>query len=290
MAADFLQQAFLRLLFGPVGRLLPFAACRWIARLSARPVWWFGFRRRITLKNLALAFPELSRSEQKHIGQESLVNLFTIFLEFLTLRHLGDAELRRRITIENIELLHGLAGRGGLLLSGHFGNWELLALGAGAISGVPFSIVVTEQNDFGQLTRMRTSHGNSIISTHRAALRSSALLRRGGAVAMLADQSASSDDDTVMMFGIPTHSFSAPARLALRFRPRIIVGFAVRQPDGNYHVRLEEIPHDDLDDTPDGVRTLTQRYAALLESAIRAHPEQWLWQHRRWKNTPGVEY
>ena len=107
---------------------------------------------------------------------------------------------------------------------------------------------------------------------------------------MLADQAATPEDDPTMMFGIPTYSYSAPARLALRFRPRVILGFARRTGAGHYHVQLEELLHDDLPDTPEGSLAFTRRYVERLESAIRRHPEQWLWGHKKWKNTQGVEY
>ena len=80
------------------------------------------------------------------------------------------------------------------------------------------------------------------------------------------------------------------ARLALRFRTRIIVGYAERQQDGHYRVMLEEIRHDDLPDTLEGARLLTERYARTLEAAVARHPEQWVWQHRRWKHLPEVDY
>lgn len=282
--------ALWRFLFGPVGRILPFGACRRIAVPLSWPFWAIGVRRRVTLHNLALAFPDLSSSERRRIGRDSLGNLLTVFLEMLTISHLSDEQLRCAIRIENIELLQSIGGRGAILLSGHFGNWELLALGAAAISGVPFSIVVKEQRDHGQLERMRTARGNRLIPTRRAARESHALLRNGGVVAMLADQSAGDSDLCVEMFGISTYSYAAPARLVLRYRPRLIIGYAVRQVDGSYHVRLEEIAHHDLPDTPEGAQVLTQRYVSHLEAITRVHPEQWLWQHRKWKHTPGVRY
>ncbi|MDB5035105.1 MAG: lipid biosynthesis acyltransferase [Chlorobi bacterium] len=285
-----LNAALWRFLFGPLGRIIPFGLCRVAARPLAAIARGLGARRSIVQRNLKLAFPELGSDGITRIERATFVNLITVFLELITLRHLSDAALRRRLRVHNIELLRGIGGEGALLLSGHFGNWELLALGAAAISGVPFSVVVTQQRDYGQIDRMRTSRGNRLIPTGRAARESTAILRDGGVVAMLADQSASERDPIVQLFGIPTHTFSAPARLALRFRPRIIAGFAARAADGNYDVDLMEIEHADLPDTEDGARALMQRYVEQLEIAIRRHPEQWVWQHRRWKHSPGVRY
>ncbi len=277
-------------LFGPVGRIIPFGLCRRLARPIGLAAWRLGLRRSVVRRNLALAFPELSEGERERIGRESTVNLFTVFLELLTLRHLSDRELRSRLTISNLELLRTIGPEGAMLLSGHFGNWELLAFGAAAQAGVPFNVIVKDQNDHGQLERMRTSRGNRLIPTSRAAREATSILREGGVLAMLADQSASEGECLVSMFGIPTWAFAAPARLVLRYRPRLIVGFAARDAEGGYSVRLEEISHNDLPDTPEGARHLTQRYLDRLESATLLRPELWLWQHRRWKHSPGVRY
>lgn len=279
-----------RFFFGPVGRILPFGLCRVLARPLGYLAWWLGARRSVTLRNLELALPELSSGERERLGRASLINLITVYLELPTIRYLPDRRLARVLRVENVELLRGIDSGGAILLSAHFGNWELLAFGAAALSGVPFSIIVKEQRDYGQLERMRTARGNSLIPTARGAREASALLRRGGVVAMLADQAAAERDALITMFGLPTYTFDAPARLALRYRPRVVVGFAARMADGTYRARLHEIPHDDLPDTPNGARELMQRYVDLLEEAIAEHPEQWVWQHRKWKSTPGVVY
>jgi KDO2-lipid IV(A) lauroyltransferase len=287
---DGVNAALWRFLFGAIGRAIPFGLCRVMARPLGYLAWGLGLRRAVALQNLALAFPDRSERDRRRIARGSLVNLFTVYLEILTLRYISDRHLAGILSVENIELLETIGPEGAILLSGHFGNWELLAFGSAALSGVPFSIIVKEQRDYGELERTRTVRGNRLIPTARAAREAASLLGRGGVVAMLADQSATDRDALVEMFGIPTYSYDAPARLALRFRPRVIAGFAERSSDGRYHVRLTEIPHADLPDTPDGARDLIARYVALLESAVRRHPEQWVWQHRKWKNSPGVEY
>lgn len=280
----------LRLLFGPIGRLMPFGACRAIARPVAAIAWLMGFRRSIMLRNLELAFPNLTARERRRIARRSLHSLATVFLEILTLRYLSDDAIDRWLVVENVELLQTIGESGALLLSAHVGNWELLALGASTIAGVPFSVVVKDQNDGSELERTRTSRGNRLIPTGRGAREASMLLRKGGVVAMLADQSATEDEHVVSMFGIATYSYSAPARLALRFRPRVILGFAAREANGRYRVILEELDHDDLTDSYEGAEAFTRRYVGRLESVVREHPEQWVWQHRKWKNTPGVSY
>ena len=285
-----LRDALLAVLFGPVGRLLPFSACRPLGRAIASVTWRLGVRRDITLRNLELAMPELSRDERERIGRASMASLLTVFLEILTLRHLSPRAIDRWLSVENIELLGTIGEEGALLLSAHVGNWELLSIGVAQLTGLPFSVVVKEQRDGRQLERTRRSRGSGVIPTGRAAREVSAALRNGGVVAILADQSAPEGEHLVPMFGIPTYTYSAPARLALRFRPRVMVVLAVRDSSGRYRARIEELHHHDLPDTPEGALLLSARYVAVIEQTVRSNPEQWVWQHRKWKNTPGIRY
>lgn len=280
-----------RFLFGVVGRIVPFKAMRHIARPLAWCFYQAGVRRKVTLTNLSLAFPQLTETERTQLARRSFRSTLTTLLELLPLRYLSQAKLNRVFKVENLALLQREElNNGALLLSAHFGNWELLAFGTAAIAGIPFNIIVKRQKDGGETNRTRVSQGNRVIPYERGALEAARLLSNGGVVALLADQSATEHDHPTTMFGIPTWTFSTPARLALRFRPRVIVGFAVRQTDGRYLARLQELRHDDLPDTPEGAVQFTQRYVDYLEETIRQHPEQWMWQHRKWKHTSGVNY
>lgn len=251
---------------------------------------FLGFRRSIALQNLSMAFPERSPSEHAELARRSLQSLGTVYLEIPRLRSLSDSALRSALRVDNLELLTSIDSRGALLLSGHVGNWELLAMGAAFQSGRSFAIVVKGQRDFGELELTRKRRGNTTIPMHLSALQSSRILGKGGVVAMLVDQSAPEREPLVNLFGIPTRVYSAPAKLALRYRPRVIVGFAVRESGGEYRTRLQELHYDDLEDTPEGATAFTQRYTSMLESVVREHPEQWVWHHKRWKNSPGVRY
>ncbi len=285
-------KAVWRLAFGVYGRYVPFGAARLLAALIAPPLHLFGLRRSVAMTNLRLAFPEASESLRRKIAHDSLRSLLTVYLEIPRLRYMSDHELRSRLHIDHLDLLtdSGIDRRGALLLSGHIGNWELLALGAARLSGRTFSIIVKGQNDFNELEATRTAFGNRVIPLHRAALAASRTLAGGGVVAMLADQAASARELPVTLFGVGTTAFSTPARLALRYRPKVIAGFAVREKGEGYRVRLIEIRHDDLEETPEGISTFTRRYLDILEEVVRKYPDQWVWQHRRWKRTPGVRY
>lgn len=290
MVGEWVEKGVWRFAFRVVGRVLPLWAVRMVARPLGALFGLIGLRGSVAEQNLRRAFPEMDRGEILRIARASLRNLVTVYLEIPSLRYLSPDALRRTLVIDNLHLLTSIDKRGALLLSGHVGNWELLALGAGLQSERAFAVVVKGQKDFGELERTRRAHGNTLIAHHQSALRASRLLAQGGIVAMLADQSARREDQVVEFFGLPTHAYSAPARLALRYRPKVIVGFAVRTPDGSYRTTLRELIYDDLHDNDEGIAAFTTRYMAMLEEVVHAHPEQWVWQHRRWKHTPGVVY
>ncbi|HYF02293.1 MAG TPA: lysophospholipid acyltransferase family protein [Patescibacteria group bacterium] len=249
-------------------------------------------RYRITFNNIAQAFPEKHTQWHQETALKSYENLGITLVELLAFPDLNDEIVAKYIRYDNVELLEELHARGHglLLLSGHYGNWELLAYSAGLFSRLPISIIVKpQQNRYADelLNRYRTQRGNRVIPMGQAARAIIQALKNGEAVALLADQSATSDKDIfVDFFGRPAATYEAPAALALRFKTPIVIGFAKRQEDGTYRVRLSEIPHEDLQNTPEGIRELTRRHVRALENAIRERPELWSWQHRRWKHQP----
>jgi KDO2-lipid IV(A) lauroyltransferase len=281
-----------RLAFGPVAALMPWRAASILARPIGAALAIVGPRRTVALTNIALAYPELPQSDRTRLERNAFRNLLRVYLEIPLLRRLSRSRLIDLLAINHLDLLTSprVKRNGALLLSGHIGNWELLALSAALQADASFAIVVKGQHDYGELDRMRERFGNRTIPSDRSARAISRLLAEGGVVAMLADQSASLSDPSVLLFDIDTRAYGAPARLALRFRPVVVVGFAVPVKGGGYAASLKELDYDDLKDDDDGVRTFVQRYVAMMERMIREHPESWVWHHRRWKHTAGVRY
>ncbi len=252
----------------------------------------FGIRRQVARANLAYALPERA-ADHASIEREAFSSLVRIYLELPVIANMDRESVRALLSVENGSLLQGeeIERRGALLLSGHIGNWELLALASAMHAARPFLIPVRPQSDFGHLQRLRERFGNRTTETgERGGFRGLQHLARGGIVALLADQSPAKDDPPVRFFNLDTRFHSGPARLALRLRPVVILGFAERRGDGGYRVRLERMVYEDLNDDPSGRIEFTQRYATKLEEAIRRDPASWVWHHRRWKHTAGVGY
>ncbi|MCS7176223.1 MAG: lysophospholipid acyltransferase family protein [Candidatus Kapabacteria bacterium] len=279
-----------------VGAALRFVPWRWYHSVGwvLGQLWWQAspLRRHVTVENLQRAFPERPRSWHTQVARQCYTNAGIVLAEILSLAWLQAEELEERVRFVNPELFAECAqrGRGLLLLSGHYGNWEWLACAAGLALrrlGIPVTVIVQRQANAVAdqwLNRYRTRWGNRTVELDHAAWALARALQKREAVALLADQRAKPETALWLPFfgsAVPVHTM--PAAVALRFRVPIILGFAFRQSDGRYVVPLEELPSQDLPDTLEGVRELTWRYLQRLESVIRQHPELWLWQHRRWK-------
>lgn len=248
-------------------------------------------RVKITKENLSYAFPEKNKKWIDDITKKTFENLGIVLVEVSVLGKLTEKDIFDYISYDNIQLFRDTmeANKGLLLLSAHFGNWELTGISIGLYLGKSVLIPVKNQKNpyINELINdYRTRWGNKVVSMDKSAIQIIKQIRAGGVVGMLADQSATSDKDIfIQFFGREASTYEAPAELALKFRIPIIIGLAIRQKDGRYIVKTSKIDIDDLSGNKEGVAELTKRHVKILESIAKEHPELWLWQHRRWKHT-----
>jgi KDO2-lipid IV(A) lauroyltransferase len=257
---------------------------RLMARLDPR-------RFAITIENLRQAFPEKEERELKSIAIQSYENLGITMAELLKSRSVSDTELLSRVQYNNphmIQRLHG-KGQGLILLSGHYGNWEFLAITAGLIQDEQVNVVVKyQQNNYvnQRLLKLREKWGNKLIDMGNAARSIMSVVKENGILAMLVDQRASEDKDIyVDFFGRKAATYEAPASLSIKYDIPIVMGFANRLPDGRYKVDLIELDRTGMDKAANPIEELTKRHVRLLEKEIRKNPGMWAWQHDRWKFT-----
>jgi KDO2-lipid IV(A) lauroyltransferase len=206
----------------------------------------------------------------------------------------GEAVVART-RIEGLETLESALaeGRGVVLVSGHLGNWEI-AGAALAARGIPLDAVTKAMANrrFGEdLEATRTRLGVRVVDMSDAPRKVLRSLREGRVVALVADQNARDQGVFVPFFGVPAATFRGPALFALRSGAPIFVGACLREPGRPLRYRaftrrIDFTPSGDLD--TDIVR-LTEAHTAVLEQAVRQAPEQYFWQHKRWKTRPPQE-
>jgi KDO2-lipid IV(A) lauroyltransferase len=251
-----------------------------------------GVRRRVALENLRFAFPEKSEAERAAILAEHYRELGRVTVEYARLAELvhapGDQVVAHVRGLEHLLALREQK-RGAVLLTGHFGNFELLGAWLGRLH--PVDVVVQGLSNPGVerlLDEQRRAAGIGLIPLGAGIRRVHQALRAGRWVAVLGDQDARRHGVFVPFLGRLASTPIGPARLALAARVPIVMGFPSRRPDGRHELDVD--PPLELTDpeAPDAVERLTALHTARLEARIRQHPASWFWLHRRWKTAPPV--
>lgn len=284
-----------RLLLRPAFRLLTafFRDLSWHEAQATgaglgRVLWHLSRRdRRRAIDHLAFAFPDLDESRWQALARATFAHLGTTLAECLHLADKGPAEVLRRVKAtgwESIDEAKRL-GRPVLVVTGHCGNWELLAAWLGC-RGLPLHVVARRLED-PQLDRLllalRSRFGSTTIQrgepgAPRALLRA---VRGSGGIGMLIDQDTRVDGDWVPFFGRPAFTPLGAAELARRFDAAVVTAFIERQDDGQHLVTIE--PSGPLPSDPVAA---TAVLTAAIEQQVRRRPEQWVWFHRRWRTRP----
>jgi KDO2-lipid IV(A) lauroyltransferase len=254
-----------------------------------------GKRVRWALTNLRFAFPDLSDSELRRIGRSSYIHLAWNALDFARAERWTDDEIRSRVQFEGLEHMEKAleAGRGALGLTLHLGNFELLNLAA-PLFGLRAAVVarpMANRRLYEHVVRNRSRTGNVIIDRWGAAGAILQALRSGLAVGILNDQyMRRSRGVFVPLFGRRCSTSVGPAALALRAGAPVLPAYVFRDGPDHHRARIEpplEPPH-----TRDRERDIVEysaRMNAALERIIRAHPEQYMWAHRRFRHSPDLE-
>ena len=243
----------------------------------------------ITLDNIKKAFPEKDANSHQEILKGSYANLGIVLLEIASMYFLSNEQVAKRMTFSNISLIHDILkrGKGIVIISGHLTNWEFLAFTAGVHANLSFLLVAKSQKNpyiDSAITALRRRGGNTTVGMEQAARPLIQALQHNQPVALLIDQAADPQKDVrIPLFGRDAVVFEAPAALALRFETPLVFAVPVRNTDGAYTVTLTEIKTEDLTSSKEDILELTKRHTAFLEQAIKEYPEQWTWQHNRWK-------
>ena len=251
-------------------------------------------RRRVILENLrrvygdAVPDEEITRLAQAHYG-----HLGRLALELLWFPWIPAARRAAMVRVENLQALESALaqGKGVLVLTGHFGNFEVAT--AACLDLYPHA-----RGRFWFVRRpIKPAWLDALLTRRFRRAGFGVLPKRGGLEAILdrltagdlivfpLDQHAGRKDGVVVdFFGHPAGTFRSLAILALNTRAPVVPAASWREPDGHHVLRFEEaLAPIESDDVNDAIRRNSRTYNAALERMILRHPEQWWWVHRRWK-------
>lgn len=275
-----------------VFHFIPIRANLWIGRKIGGMAFFVNKKRRlIAYANLKAAFAgEKSPAELRAITKKVYISMVQTFSEILSLTKVSKEYVNKYVEVVNMERIEnaGRSGRGTILLTAHFGDWELSSL-VSAMKGFPITVLAREQkmkrlNEL--LNRLRESRGCKVVRKGMSTKNILRELYRKNMVGILSDQDAGKNGTFVDFFGRPTSAHIGPFEIARHSDSIILPNFIVRT-NGPFHkLYLEEYIDTRDAKTESELKDGLQKYMSLLESYVRKYPEQWLWLHKRWKSTP----
>ena len=266
------------------------AVYRWGTRLGALGSRVLRGRDRMAMRNLRVVYPERPERELRKIADDCWRHFGREVLMGIQTQNLSLEQLAERCPFVNEHLVEESVarGKGTMLVSAHFGGWEVAGLAI--MSRVQNIRTVARPLDNELLERelqqIRARTGAEVVDRRKAARVLLKGLAENGVLALLVDQSVLPREGVLVPFlGRPAWTTLAPAKMALRAGSTIVFGFCI--PDGLRHrLEFEEpIRADLLTEAERDPVELTKRINEIISRRIHARPELWLWMHDRWKGT-----
>lgn len=277
--------------------LMPRRAASWCGRRLGDIYFAIDRRhRKEVLENLALAFgSDLSRREKQRIARGAYRHFGGVFFDFIRSPVLSPKKIEKIAEFEGWENLERAfdRGRGVLILTAHYGYWELMGVAQG-YRGRPLSVVARRLDNpllERMLQRYRTRSGNVVIYKQNAIREVFRALRRNESVAVLIDQNMSPKQGVfVDFFGVPASTTPILSAVALKTGAPIVPAFSMPMPGGKWKFIYEPpLELGNNGDRGEALVRVTQECTNIIERHIRERPEIWLWMHRRWKSRPEGE-
>jgi KDO2-lipid IV(A) lauroyltransferase len=277
--------------FSKIFQVLGLRISRRLAGLVAFIFYYIVQMRKSTvIKNLEIAFPEYSEKEVKEISYK-VYKSFSIFLvEILVFPKLKREKLELEAEFSDPELIVKKFNeeKGLIILSAHFGNWEVIPPNISSKVGLPgLTIVKPLRNPYVDkwMNNLRTRFNNEVIPLGISLRKTYQSLKEKKMIGIAADQRGPEEGAKVQFFNTEIPVFNGPAVLSLKTGAPILSLLAVRQKNYRYKIVVKEIDCKNLPENyEDKVIELTQRHTSYLESMIRKYPEQWFWMHKKWKH------
>lgn len=278
-----------------VVQMLDWNQARGFARFLAWVIYKVDKRHRlVALDNLRQAYPgQYSEAELDQLVRSVYRHFLLMVVEIVLLpRKLHVNNYKRHVALHNqapmVQAL--LSERPVLIVTGHYGNWELAGYFLGLVGFTTYAIARPLDNPYVDqfLRQFREHTGQRILAKKGDFDQMTKVLTTGGAMATLGDQDAGKRGQFVEFFGRPASTHKAIALMALENDVPIIVSGSPRVGEPlRYRIDVDElILPEEYRDRPDAVSAMTQRFTTALEQIVRQHPEQYLWLHRRWKHQP----
>ncbi len=277
-------------------RTVPLAALRATGSALGAAALALGRRdREYARSHLRLAYPDAGETWREDVLRRAGRHFGRVLGEVAWLWSAAPQAILARTRFEGLDYLRDSLAprRGAVLTTGHCGNWEWMMLALCA-AGVPMSVAAREVYDprLDEIARRLRGRfgGETELRGEQAGRRLAGAVRRGRVVGLLIDQDIDTPGVFAEFFGRPAWTPVGAAVLALRLRAPVVSGFATRMSDGSMRLAFAPpVATANLATGDDAAARLTAAMTVRIEGQVRAHPEQWVWMHRRWRHQPGPD-
>jgi len=253
--------------------------------------------RKRAIGNITRSFPTYSQRRVRRLARESMRQTIMLFIEVLfTTRLVRIETFTKHVRLGNftqtLELLLD-RHRGLIMLTAHYGNWEILGYVLATLGLPTVSVARPLDNPYVNqwLLGVREKRGQRIVDKKGATEDITQTLEAHGAVGFIADQNAGPKGIFVDFFGRKASTYKSIGLLAMRYDVPVIIGYARRiGTKFEFEVGTQDVilPEEwKAQDQP--LHYITQRYTKAIEDFVTAEPGQYLWVHRRWKSRPKGE-
>jgi KDO2-lipid IV(A) lauroyltransferase len=258
------------------------------------------YRRGVIVENIKRAYgARISEQQVERLAQSHYTHLFKLFSELVSFRFISLEERAKRVRVEGVpELTEAFsAGKGIIVLTGHFGNFEVSTVSGiehfpqvkGRIHFLRRPIKPKWLSDF--LTRRFNQAGFGVIGRRGSLDEIVTILEKGDAIVFPFDQYARRPEGIeVPFFDVPAGTHKSMAVIAMATGSPVMPAASWREPDGTHVLKFwPPLAPIEYDDVGQEIRLNTAQYNEALAQRVLAHPEQWWWVHRRWKNQRPVK-
>lgn len=252
-----------------------------------------GYRKKVVMQNLEIAFPEKSLQERKKIARRFYINLCDTLVETIKLISISEKRFEKMYSFDFTEVNRFASEERRIqFFSSHQMNWELANLAFSKnVTGRWVGIYLEQNNPVFDrlLLKIRTRFGGTMLSAQQFRQQFRTLKQSSIMLAMLSDQSPAGSRNKYWLnfFGKPTPFFSAPFKTAVRNGAVVFFINVIKVKRGHYRYEQHLVTTDASGMRPE---EMARKYRDYLESIIQQQPDNYLWSHRRWKRKYDPEY
>ena len=237
------------------------------------------------MKNLDIAFPDWNLIEKKTVLHACYCHYGMVLVDFFRLPKVKRRVDKHLVKIpnESLELFNKYSG--GIIMSGHIGNWEYIgpSLGLNGIKCAGVAKVQHNNNSNHFFNNLRKSENVKIISMNAGSKLMIDIIKQGNYLGLISDQNAGKKGTDAQFFNYSVSVPKGAGAFHLKTNTPILLGFCILSSNYNYYLSFQELDVQDLStNSNEAIVEINKRYSKLLELIVKQNPEQYFWFHRKW--------